>query len=325
MGLDGPVSETIAIVVALGGLGLVVGAALERSHFCTMGAVADFVLFRSLRRARWWLLALATTLVTLQGAWLGGLIDPAALTWPRAHLGLALTGGILFGVGMVLGGGCASRLVVRAASGQVKAMLALLAMAKLAALTVLVLPPEATAVGGPSALAILTLAIGLGALAWCARHVEQRQLAGLMTAGLLGVAMLAVLGATGALGTALPLNFVPITVAAPVSAAQTAWLAVLVGTVAGAAISAGWAGRWRFDPARFDDDTRRHLLGGAAMGIGGAAVGGCTLGAGIGGAAMLAPAAWAGLFGMIAGSAWMVHVLATGGWGPAWRTLWSRA
>lgn len=67
---------TTGLLALSAGLGLLLGAVIAHSRFCTMGAMSDWVLMGDTQRFRQWLLALLTatlgtgTLATL------GLIDP---------------------------------------------------------------------------------------------------------------------------------------------------------------------------------------------------------------------------------------------------------
>src|SRR5687767_2732941 len=109
-------------------IGIVFGAVVQRSHFCTMGCVSDAVLFGSFRRARIWALAIAAALVGTQACAWSGLIDLSTTAYrqmPLFWLG-SLLGGLLFGFGMVLAGGCASRNLVRLGAGSLKALATLL-------------------------------------------------------------------------------------------------------------------------------------------------------------------------------------------------------
>ena len=127
--LDGiGLSPVVAIALGAALLGGLAGWLIERSHFCTMGAISDWYLFGSQRRLRAWGLAIATALVLTQLAAATGLV-PLALSEP---LGSAIEpvaliiGGVLFGIGMVLAGGCASRNLVRLGGGSLKALVVLL-------------------------------------------------------------------------------------------------------------------------------------------------------------------------------------------------------
>jgi len=48
-------------------VGLAFGAISHRTHFCTMGAIADVVNFGDWNRMRMWLLAIAVATLGLQG------------------------------------------------------------------------------------------------------------------------------------------------------------------------------------------------------------------------------------------------------------------
>ncbi|ALD89819.1 putative yeeE-like protein [Cupriavidus gilardii CR3] len=100
------------------------GAVLQRTHFCTMGAVSDIVNMGDWTRMRMWVLAIGVAMIgTGVLAW-SGQIDPARtiyaadkLTWLSA-----LVGGLLFGFGMVLASGCGSKTLVRIGAGNLKSL-----------------------------------------------------------------------------------------------------------------------------------------------------------------------------------------------------------
>jgi hypothetical protein len=100
------------------------GAVAQRTHFCTMGAVADLANFGDSTRLRQWLLAMAMAIFGTQLLAGAGRIDLADSIHTGARLLLAsyLIGGFLFGFGMVLAGGCGSRALVRLGAGSLKAL-----------------------------------------------------------------------------------------------------------------------------------------------------------------------------------------------------------
>ena len=59
-------SPALLLAFGAGLLGLAAGWLIERTHFCTMGAISDAYLFASQRRLRAWLLAVATALLLTQ-------------------------------------------------------------------------------------------------------------------------------------------------------------------------------------------------------------------------------------------------------------------
>ncbi len=124
--------EGAAAIVPFGGLaiGLVFGVTVQRSHFCSMGSISDAVLFGSFRRLRIWALAIAVALLGSQALHAAGLVDLGGTGYrqPGVFWLGALLGGLLFGFGMVLAGGCASRNLVRLGAGSLKAMMTLLVL-----------------------------------------------------------------------------------------------------------------------------------------------------------------------------------------------------
>lgn len=112
-------------------ISLLVGVLIHRGHFCTLGAISDWVLMRDATRLRQWALAAA---VAVAGfglmAWLGWL-SPLNTIYASPQLPWlsALLGGGLFGIGMVLASGCSSKSLVRMAAGNLKSLVVLLAMA----------------------------------------------------------------------------------------------------------------------------------------------------------------------------------------------------
>ncbi|WP_150698511.1 YeeE/YedE family protein [Pandoraea terrae] len=107
------------------GLAFVFGAVLQRTHFCTMGALSDIVNIGDWNRMRmWWLAIGVATIGTGLLAW-QGIIDPvkAIYTTSRVTWLSYVVGGWLFGFGMVLGSGCGSKTLVRIGGGNLKSLL----------------------------------------------------------------------------------------------------------------------------------------------------------------------------------------------------------
>ncbi|HEX6722542.1 MAG TPA: YeeE/YedE family protein [Burkholderiaceae bacterium] len=106
-------------------MGVVFGAVAQRTHFCTMGAVADIVNIGDWSRMRMWVLAIAVAMLGFNGM--------AALGWVKASDSLygsssllwlsQIVGGLMFGFGMVLASGCGSKTLVRLGAGNLKSLL----------------------------------------------------------------------------------------------------------------------------------------------------------------------------------------------------------
>ena len=105
-------------------LAVIFGYVANKTSFCTMGAVSDVVNMGDWGRMRAWLTAIAVaTLGTSILVYLGYLdIDKTYYTRPAFHWLAALVGGLCFGVGMTLAGGCGQRTLVRLGAGNLKSV-----------------------------------------------------------------------------------------------------------------------------------------------------------------------------------------------------------
>lgn len=335
--MSGPWAGPLAALV----IGALFGAVIQRGHFCTMGCVSDAVLFGSLRRGRAWALAAATALTGSQALDLAGMIDLAATPYraaPLFWLG-SVVGGLLFGFGMVLAGGCVSRNLARLGAGSLKALVTLLvtAVAALATLSGALAPLQAglRAVGTVSTGADQ----GLPALAAAATGAAPLAASLGLTVGIAG-ALLAFalrdrefrrhredLAMALLLGALVPLAWATAAYPAGLTFVQPAgegllWLTsggalasgvtLVAGTVLGATVMAARQGSLRLEAFAGSADLVRHLAGGALMGVGGALAFGCTVGQGLTGAATLSLGSWLAVAAMLAGGWWGVKYLETG-------------
>ncbi len=106
------------------GLGAVFGAIAQRTHFCTMGAVADIVNIGDWTRMRMWALAIGVAMLGFNAMVALGLVRAANSVYAAPEL-LWLShilGGLMFGFGMVLASGCGSKTLVRIGAGNLKAV-----------------------------------------------------------------------------------------------------------------------------------------------------------------------------------------------------------
>jgi len=106
-------------------LAFIFGAVGNRTHFCTMGAVSDWVNMGDLSRMRMWLLAIAVALLGASALAVGGVIDLSKSIYPGPNFTWLsyIVGGFLFGVGMTLGSGCGSKTLIRIGAGNLKSVI----------------------------------------------------------------------------------------------------------------------------------------------------------------------------------------------------------
>lgn len=112
------------VLAATFALAFLFGAIAQRLGFCTMGAIADVVSFGDTTRLRQWLFAIGVAMLGTQLLAATGAIDTAAAiyTTPRFTWLAYVIGGLCFGFGMVLAGGCGSRTLVRIGGGNLKSL-----------------------------------------------------------------------------------------------------------------------------------------------------------------------------------------------------------
>jgi uncharacterized membrane protein YedE/YeeE len=122
----GPSAADVAPYVAWSAFALafVFGAVGNKTNFCTMGAVSDWVNMGDLNRMRMWLLAIGVAILGANGLQLAGVIDlsKSIYTGPVFMWLSYLVGGFLFGVGMTLGSGCGSKTLIRIGAGNLKSV-----------------------------------------------------------------------------------------------------------------------------------------------------------------------------------------------------------
>jgi uncharacterized membrane protein YedE/YeeE len=106
-------------------LAFIFGAVGNRTHFCTMGAVSDWVNMGDLSRMRMWLLAIAVALIGSSALAASGVIDLSKAIYPGPNFTWLsyIVGGFLFGVGMTLGSGCGSKTLIRIGTGNLKSLI----------------------------------------------------------------------------------------------------------------------------------------------------------------------------------------------------------
>ncbi|MFT7771728.1 YeeE/YedE family protein [Roseateles sp.] len=325
--------------LALGALliGLVFGFCTQRSRFCLRAAVIEFARHqRSDGRLTVWLFAFAsavgaTQLLALLGAFDAGNARQIAA---RGSLSGAAIGGALFGTGMILARGCASRLLVLAAQGNLRALLSglIFAVTAQSALTGALSPlREAlsgwwTIDGGGARDLIARTGIGHGgallfAGVWFAAAVfwARRQRVGAWGwGGAIGVGLAVAAGwwFTYAVSRLAfdphPIQSLSFTGPSAELLSRVLFvsdkplsfdLGLLPGVVLGAFAAAALSGELRLEGFQGGASMRRYIVGAVCMGFGGMLAGGCAVGAGLSGAAVFTATAWVTLVGIWAAAA----------------------
>ena len=110
--------------------GMVMGAVANKTNFCTMGAVSDWVNMGDTGRLRAWLLAIAVAMLGVVALEASGKVAIGTGTFPPyrtpnlAWLRYVL-GGLMFGIGMTLASGCGNKTLVRIGGGNLKSVVVL--------------------------------------------------------------------------------------------------------------------------------------------------------------------------------------------------------
>ena len=166
-------------------LAVVFGAIAQRTHFCTMGAVADIVNMGDWTRMRMWLLAIGVAMLGFNAMVAAGWVQAGQSVYagPRLIWLSNLLGGLMFGFGMVLASGCGNKMLVRIGGGSLKAVVVFVvlgfaayatlrgitAVARVATVDTVALSLATgqdlpSLLAGPTGLAPATLALVLGGL-----------------------------------------------------------------------------------------------------------------------------------------------------------------
>ncbi len=119
------VSENAKAAIGAAVIGLVFGLFSQRSQFCLRAATVEVWRGKPGIKLSIWLLAFAVALLSVQILAHFGLVpleDIRQLTSVGSLSG-ALIGGAMFGIGMILARGCASRILVLSATGNLRALI----------------------------------------------------------------------------------------------------------------------------------------------------------------------------------------------------------
>ncbi len=332
-----------AWLLAIGGfaVGLGFGAFAQRSRFCLRAATVEFSTLHLGPKTAIWVVAFATAVLATQLAIVTGLLNVSSARQIGAHGSLsgAMIGGILFGVGMILARGCASRLLVLSATGNLRAfvsglILTLVAQASLRG----ILSPAREALtslwmieggptrnvltllgGGPAlgvVLGILWLAVGV----WLVRRNTVGAGTAVAAAGV-GTMIAAgwVFTYTLSQQSFTPVGVKSVSFTGPsadtlmglINAPEIPLgfdVGLVPGVFLGSFLAALLAGEWKLEGYHGGASMARYIAGATLMGFGGMLAGGCAVGAGVTGGAIFALTAWIALAAMWAGAIAMTAI-----------------
>ena len=113
------------------------GAVMQHTGFCSMGAISDAFIMSSWDRLRQWFLAIGVAVVGFALMSYFGFIDPLKSFYTsNKFLWLStIVGSVLFGFGMVLASGCGSKTLVRIGGGNLKSIVVFMVLGLTAYMT----------------------------------------------------------------------------------------------------------------------------------------------------------------------------------------------
>jgi len=323
-------------VLALCGLvvGLGFGFFAQRSRFCLRAAVIEFWHGRFGEKLAVWLLAFSAAVVAVQGFIVAGWLDvgTARQLSARGSLSGALIGGLIFGFGMVMTRGCASRLLVLSANGNLRALLSglIFAVVAQASLGGVLAPLRETIAGwwvveGGASRSLLALA-GAGPLDGLVFGAVWLVTAGFFAhysgwsawkwVGGLGTGLAVALAWLGTYQV-MAHSFEPVQIQGLTFSGPSAeWLmrvlaepgkpwtfglGLMPGVFLGSLVGALVGRDWKLEGFGGAYTMPRYIIGAIFMGFGSMLAGGCAVGAGMTGGAIFATTAWLTLGGMWVG------------------------
>ena len=312
--------------------GLLFGVAAERSRFCLRAATVEFWRGSIGAKTAIWLLAFAAALIGAQMLMATDALERGTvrqLTGTGAISG-AIFGGLMFGAGMVLARGCASRLLVLSATGNMRALVAglILTVVAQASLSGALSPLRLElamlwTVEGDARDLALYLPNGAGLAMGAATLIGAVWLARRQRVGVIDALAALIVGGAVAFGwwwtasvAAEAFEIIPVesvsftgpsadtlmTLINEPTAAPRFGLGLVPGVFAGAMASSILRGTFRIQTFGPETPMPRYLIGACLMGFGAMLAGGCAVGAGVTGGAVLSLTAWVALTAMWIGA-----------------------
>ncbi len=333
-----------AVLAGAGALtGLLFGAMAQHSRFCLRAATVEVSNASFGPRLAIWLIAFCAAVLFVQGAIALDILDVSASRQISAtgSMSGAIIGGLLFGAGMILARGCASRLLVLSATGNLRALITGLVLTLVAQASLRgVLSPLREDLSGLWLIeggqgrnimsyfgltpVLLSVLAGIG-LCLAVVLAQQRAVKGTHAFAAAGVGAAVGLGWMLTYAVAeVSFEIVPIASVTFTGPSADTLMGLVnssdlplgfgVGLVPGVFIGAGAMALLTREAAleRFGADTpmERYLVGAVFMGFGSMLAGGCAVGAGMSGGSIFALTAWVALFCMWLG-AMVTHVILT--------------
>lgn len=323
--------------LALAGLcvGLAFGVFAQQSRFCLRAGVVEFAHRQLGPKIAIWVLAFSAAVLATQGAIGLGWLDAteARQLSARGSISGALIGGVLFGCGMILARGCASRLLVLSATGNLRALVSGLILTVVAQASLRgVLSPlrEQLAmlwtveggvsrnllalVGGGPTLGVLLGASWLGIGLAIARRNKVAAKPALMAVGV-GVSIAAgwVLTYTLTQLTFEPGRITSVSFTGPSADTLMGLInsrsiplgfdtGLVPGVFAGSLLAALLTREFAWQGFEGGASMLRYIAGAGLMGFGSMLAGGCAVGAGVTGSSIFALTGWLALPAMWAGA-----------------------
>ncbi|MGB0467427.1 MAG: YeeE/YedE family protein [Pontibacterium sp.] len=323
---------------ALGGLvlGMLFGIFAQRSQFCLRAAVVEFSRGQIGTKVSIWLLTFSAAVAGTQALISFNMLDisDSRMLASYGSLSGAVVGGVLFGAGMVLARGCGARLLVLAATGNLRALFSGLLFAAVAQASLRgILSPARDSVanawllhddGGLELISFLGMGdlsgiyLGLACMVVAAFYGIRNNLTTWAWFGSLGVGCMVVGGwwftYHMSYQTFEPTQVESMTFTGP--SADTlmyfltpggAPLDFDVGLVPGVFIGSFFAALFsktlKLQGFKDGNSMVRYIFGAVFMGVGGMLAGGCAVGAGLTGGSAFSITAWIALASMWAGAA----------------------
>ncbi len=117
-------------------ISVILGVIVNKTNFCTMGAVSDMVNMDDYGRFRAWLLAIAVATIGVSILEYMGLVNVTDSFPPYRASQLIyienILGGILFGIGMTFASGCGNKTLIRIGGGNIKSIIVFVVIALIA-------------------------------------------------------------------------------------------------------------------------------------------------------------------------------------------------